>query len=76
MGFKGSIYVCDVCGKEALNDGFPKDWFDVEIVRGDYGVRGNLLLDQSLCSEKCLRDALQNFLNRSIHYGTSVSTGL
>ena len=62
MGFKGSIYVCDVCGKEALSDGFPKDWFDVEIVRGDYAVRENLLLDQLLCSKECLGKSLEDFL--------------
>jgi len=63
MGFKGLIYVCDICGKKQQNIDFPKDWFNLEIMRGNYTVGTSWSLDQSLCSEECFKKALQNYLD-------------
>ena len=69
--FKGSIYSCDVCGKEEVCKGFPELWFDVEIVRGDYAIRENVLLDIACCSQDCLRKALANYLQQVIYTSTA-----
>ena len=70
--FKGSIWQCDVCNKKVTTrDGFPKEWFEVEIVTGEYTKRENLLLDACCCSELCLKELLKRFLETLDHYSTA-----
>ena len=80
--FKGSIWRCDECGKETMVDGFPKEWFDIKIRKGDIfsEEEGDLLLDVDCCSEDCANTALVKYINskmqkicRTRYYVTSNS---
>jgi len=60
------IWECDLCGKRVGHDGFPKEWFEVEICKGDYfhGDEG-IVLSKDCCSQECVDLALNEYLKRA-----------
>lgn len=65
---KYQLWVCDNCGKEAPgSDGFPEDWFTLELYRGDKLSNDVEIFKVDLCSEMCVR----KFMTKYLAKGTS-----
>ena len=55
--------VCDNCGKEAQSDGFPEDWFHLELYQGDrLSEHEAEIIDVDLCSDMCIRKQMTRYL--------------
>lgn len=62
---KEKVWQCDVCGRVVASDGYPKDWYSVEIIKGSFWHRNegeDTLLDTDCCCLVCLDKALYDFL--------------
>ena len=62
---KYQVWECEICGKQAQSDGFPNDWFHLELYRRDrLGERETELIDADLCSDMCVRKLMTRYLTK------------
>lgn len=62
---RGTNWECDVCQRKTIADGYPKEWYQVEIRKGSYfhnDEGDDFVLNKECCSEKCLRATLRTYL--------------
>ncbi len=60
---KYQVWACDECGKEAQSDGYPKEWIQIDIRKGDYfhSDESEPEIEKDCCSQECANKVVLDY---------------